>query len=165
VEIARPDEKTIVLSQLDLFFVELLRQIPLSADPQDSDAARERLFSLPVGKGEESEFCEEWKSYVEPGLRHLFQSSTKTVKADLEKFREIKNESETSYALHLPVSHLDAWLNSLNQARLALAARFDFTEKELEGGCSPNLESVRDLSLLQIHLYGFLQEIFLREMR
>ena len=52
----------------------------------------------------------------------------------------------------------------MNQARLSLAARFDFSEKEMEARVPPSLETVRELSLLQIHFYGFLQEFILREL-
>lgn len=165
MEIDRPDRKTLVLSELDLFLVELLRQIPVSADPQESGAALNRIFSNPADPAKDPDACAEWKIYVQPELRHIFDSANKTVGRDLKRFEETKTGGETHYALRVPVSHLDAWLNSLNQARLSLAARFDFTEKELEAHSPDNLESVRDLSLLQIHFYGFLQEVFLRQMR
>jgi formate dehydrogenase maturation protein FdhE len=166
MEISRFDDKTILIADLDLFFVELLRQIPVSADPMDSEAARERLYSKPAEGESEREFCDEWKSYVQPELRHLFASANKTVEGDLEKFEEKKHSDEmTAYALRIPVNHLDAWLSSLNQARLALAARYNFSDKELEATFPANLETARELSLLQIHFYGFLQEVFLREMK
>jgi len=52
----------------------------------------------------------------------------------------------------------------LNQARLALAARFDFKEAEMSQNGPRNIETVRDLSLFQVHFYGFLQECLLQDM-
>lgn len=165
MEISRPDKKTVVLSRLDLFFVELLRQIPVSADPQENPDALKRLFTHPADPAREPDACAEWKLYVEPELHRIFDSANKTVSTDLKRFEEKKTKEGTGYSLRIPVGHLDEWLNSLNQARLSLASRFEFTEKEMEARAPRNLESVRDLSLMQIHFYGFLQEVFLRELR
>jgi len=44
MEICRQDE-ALEIRELDPFLAELLRQIPESAQPKDSPAAEERLFS------------------------------------------------------------------------------------------------------------------------
>jgi hypothetical protein len=67
-------------------------------------------------------------------------------------------------SLRIPIAHSEAWLNALNQARLSLAARFDFTEEELCDHYRSPIGSRRDLSLFQVNFYGFLQEFILREM-
>src|SRR5215468_12116633 len=83
----------IEISELDPFLAELLRQIPASASPDGVTAAEQRLFSSPTN-GKEPELCAEWKQYVEPELRRLFQSATETVAADLEQL----NGNEQSLA-------------------------------------------------------------------
>jgi Domain of unknown function (DUF2017) len=152
----------IEISELDPFLAELLRQIPASADPAGAPAAEQRLFSSPTIRNE-SEIFPEWKAYVEPELRRLFQSATETVAQDLQQL----NGNETSFAnrtLRIPSKHADAWLSALNQARLVIAAKNKFTETELNDHCRSPIGSRRDLSLFQVNFYGFLQEFILREM-
>ncbi|PYL60350.1 MAG: hypothetical protein DMF31_04765 [Verrucomicrobia bacterium] len=101
----------IELSELDPFLAELLRQIPTSADPGGVPAAEQRIFSSP-SNGKETEICAEWKTYVEPELRRLFQTATETVATDLQQL----NGNEKSFAnrtLRIPSKHADAWLSAL----------------------------------------------------
>ena len=83
MEICRQNE-SLEIRELDPFLAELLRQIPDSVDTKNSPAAEERLFSAPAG-AEEKEFRSEWKLYIVPELRRLFQSATETVRQDLEQ--------------------------------------------------------------------------------
>ena len=150
------------ISQLDPFLAELLRQIPASTSVENSAAAQRRIFSSPANEAEK-EACSEWKTYVKPELQRLFRSATETVAADLEQL----NGNEKSFAnrtLVIPQEHADAWLNALNQARLSIAARNDFTEGELGDNYRSPIGSRRDLSLFQVNFYGFLQEFILREL-
>ena len=158
MEISREGE-ILQVSDLDPFLAELLRQIPQSTDPEGQPAAKARLFSKPSS---EKESCAEWKSYVEPGLRRLFRSATETVAADL----ALLNGNEKSLRnrmLRIPLEHADAWLNTLNQARLVIAAKNEFTDEELNDHDRSPMGSRRDLSLFQVNFYGFLQEFILRE--
>ena len=150
------------LSELDPFLAELLRQILTSADPNGVPAAEQRIFSSP-SSGKETEICAEWKTYVEPELRRLFQTATETVATDLQQL----NGNEKSFAnrtLRIPSKHADAWLSALNQARLVIATKHDFTENELNDHFRSPIGSRRDLSLFQVNFYGFLQEFILREL-
>ena len=157
VEIQRVDEQTVAVSGLSLLLCELLQQIPVAA-ADDSDEAQARLFSTPT-HGADPECDEEWKSYVEPGLRELFESALDVVQADLENFPP--DEPAETHTLHLPVKNLESWIHALNQARLALFARYDVTEPEMEE--LPTSGDERALAIFQIHFYGFLEECFLRE--
>jgi Domain of unknown function (DUF2017) len=150
------------ISELDPFLAELLRQIPASTSVENSAAAAGRIFSPPANPAEKS-VCSEWKTYVEPELKRLFRSSTETVAADLEQL----SGNEKTFAnlrLFIPAKHADAWLNALNQARLAIAARNNFTEGELGDNYRSPIGSRRDLSLFQVNFYGFLQEFILRDL-
>jgi hypothetical protein len=148
------------LARLDLFFVELLRQIPVSADPGDSDAARKRIYPVAT---EDPEANEDWRAYVHPELKEFFTTASQTVREDLEEFEQL-DDSNDNWAFEIPAPHFDQWLNVLNQARLALAARFDFEEKEMGQSGPRAIETVRDLSLFQVHFYGFLQECLLQDL-
>ncbi len=160
MEICRRNDE-IEISELDPFLAELLRQIPASANPEGTPAAEKRLFSPPTS-GTETEICAEWKLYVEPELRRLFQTATETVAADLEQLNG--NEKKIDSTLRIPSKHADAWLSALNQARLVIAAKYDFTDGELGDHFRSPIGSRRDLSLFQVNFYGFLQEFILREL-
>ena len=161
MEICRQDQ-ALEIRELDPFLAELLRQIPESARPKDSAAAEERLFSAPAA-AEETDLCAEWKIYVVPELRRLFQSATETVQQDLEQLR-CTDKPFANCTLRIPLEHTDAWLNALNQARLAIAATHQFSDHELCDHYRSPLGNRRDLSLFQVNFYGFLQEFILREM-
>ncbi|MEY2439727.1 MAG: hypothetical protein QOI34_1112, partial [Verrucomicrobiota bacterium] len=147
------------ISELDPFLAELLRQIPASTSAENAPAAESRIFSAPSNADEEN-LCAEWKLYVEPELRRLFQSAMETVAADLEQL----SGNEKTFAnriLVIPAKHADAWLNTLNQARVVIAAKNNFTEGELGDNYRSPIGSRRDLSLFQVNFYGFLQEFIL----
>jgi hypothetical protein len=149
------------ISDLDPFLAELLRQIPASTNPEGAPAAQERLFSSPADANEK-EICAEWKLYVEPELRRLFRGATETVAGDLAQLNG-KEKSIRNCTLRIPAQHADAWLNTLNQARLVIAAKYNFTDGELCDHNRSPIGSRRDLSLFQVNFYGFLQEFILRE--
>lgn len=155
-------EDDLEVSELDPFLAELLRQVPASANPEDVPAARERLFSRPAAASE-TESCAEWKIYVEPELRRLFQTATGIVTSDLSQL-DGNEKPFANRTLRIPIGHADAWLNTLNRARLVIAAKNDFSEGELSDHYRSPIGSRRDLSLFQVNFYGFLQELILREL-
>ncbi len=150
------------ISELDPFLAELLRQVPESTNTEGVEAAQQRLFSSPA-PASEREMCAEWQLYVEPELRRLFQTATQTVTVDLQQL----NGSTKPFAnctLRIPTKNADAWLNALNQARLVIAAKYNFNEAELCDHYRSPIGSRRDLGLFQVNFYGFLQEFILHEM-
>jgi hypothetical protein len=163
VEISRTND-AIVLGEMDPFLADLLRQIDEAAQPAGSEAAEQRLFSSPTS-GSDRELDADWREYVRPEIEHVFQTARETVLGDLEKMAlEDGDDGRSVFTVRLPVVHLDAWLNSLNQARLSLAARHSFTEKEMEHDLPNELSSPRAIALFQIHFYGILQEVILRDL-
>ena len=159
----RRDKDCLEISELDPFLAELLRQIPESTNTDGIENAHLRIFSSPA-PASEREICAEWKLYVEPELRRLFRSATETVAADLQQL----NGSTKPFAnctLRIPTENAEAWLNALNQARLVIAAKYDFTDRELCDHYRSPIGSRRDLGLFQVNFYGFLQEFILQEMQ
>lgn len=156
----RRNADTLQIADVDPFLAELLRQIPSSANPEGVEGAEGRLFSAPSA---EKELCAEWKSYVEPELRRLFRSATETVAQDLAQLNG-NEKSLRNRTLNIPFEHADAWLNTLNQARLVIAAKYKFSDDELNDHDRSPIGSRRDLGLFQVNFYGFLQEFILREM-
>ncbi|MBA2413411.1 MAG: hypothetical protein H0V63_11395, partial [Burkholderiaceae bacterium] len=112
----RCHNEVLEISELDPFLAELLRQIPESTRAEGVEAAERRLFSLPADTTE-TELCAEWKVYVEPELRRLFQGATETVAADLTPL-DRKAKPFANCTLQIPLEHAAAWLSALNQARL-----------------------------------------------
>ena len=159
MEIQRIDPQTVGLTGLDPFACALLRQIVPSAAPGEDPAARARLYSSPTG-GAEPEFDEEWQEYIEPGLREQFQTNLSLVETDLAALPA--QGSEDAAVLRIPVDHLDSWINALNQARLALAARHSITEEDMESELL--LGDARGFALFQVEFYGSLQFCFIREL-
>ena len=157
--IHRRDPETVELGPLNNVVIELLQRIVPSA-ASDDPAVQARLFPDPSG-GQDRELNADWKSYVEPDLRQLFQSTLETIGEDLAPLEG--KGSHRSRRLRLPLSHLDAWIHGLNQARLAIAARHELTESELEEEVTVDDEE-RALAILQTHFYGFLQQAFLNEL-
>jgi hypothetical protein len=158
MRIQRSDAETITLSGLDPVLCELLREILPSADPGDSRAALERLYSVPTA-GVDPEFDEEWREYVQPELRTQFQSHLAVVEKDLEQLSQ--KSGRRLPRLQIPLANVDHWINALNQARLALATRHEITEREMES--EPDFDTARGRVLFRIFFYGFLQECFIRE--
>jgi hypothetical protein len=152
----------IEISELDPFLAELLRQVPESTNTDGVESAEQRLFSSPA-PASEREMCAEWKLYVEPELRRLFQTATQTVALDLQQLNG-NSKPFANCTLRIPARNSDAWLNALNQARLVIAARYNFSDADLCDHYRSPIGSRRDLGLFQVNFYGFLQEFILNEL-
>lgn len=159
MEISRPNETTFLFGRIDPVLAELMRRIVPSADPGDSEKAKARIFSSPTDEVEEERFFQDWQELVQPELAKLFQSSIEIVEGDLKKMRS--NPATGEATLSLPSDHLEAWIHGLNQARLVLTERFQLHEDDLESE-PPPADDPRSFMLLQLHMYAYLQELFLR---
>jgi hypothetical protein len=160
MKIHRLDTETVALEEIDSLLADLLHKIPLSTDPSGSEAATARLFPAPT-EGREPSADADWQEYVEPELRELFRDAVGVVRADLKRFQSRATNGPVK--LEVPVKHLEAWIHALNQARLALTARYSFSEREIESE-TPTEGGARMLVLFQIHFYGLLQEFFLQQL-
>jgi len=159
MRIERVDAKTVKLGPLDLLSCAFLQQIWNAADPWDVDVARQRLFPSP-SNGKLPELDKDWLEYVEPELSEFFTSNLKVVDRDLKGFPSETSE-DLGYTLRIPVSHLEAWIHALNQARLTLAARHNVTEADMNGE-NPIDGGERSIALFQEHFYGYMIECFVR---
>jgi hypothetical protein len=155
-------EQELILADLDAFLLSILRQLPAAANPEGSNAAEHRLFPDP-SCGADPTLDEDWRELVHPELRQLFQTAQETVENDLDGVQETDDEGVQTFSLRIPAAHIDAWLNTLNQARLALSATHGFGEKELDLDLPQEIASSRDLALFQVQFFGILQQIMLRD--
>ena len=152
--IHRLNANTIEFTDIESIEADLLRQIPHLCDTRGDSRSESRLFSSPADPGE-TQFLSDWKEYVQPELRHIFVSARATVEKDLESIEE---RAGFASRLAIPSVHGEGWLNTLNQARLVLANKFEFSEEELSQHEVPRSFSRRDLVLLQINFYAAIQE-------
>jgi hypothetical protein len=140
---------------------ELVRSLPAVIDPETlSDAAEQRIYPAPVTGGNLDDLRADWKAFVEPGLQEHFRSARDIVSADLKSLTQKEDEFEFT----IPAKHAEAWLNVLNQARLALAADLDFDEHALGSNEPPDLASERGLTAFRINLYAFMQQCLIEQL-
>lgn len=131
---------------------DLLKEIPQwkAGLSQKTD---NRLYPLPTEDPTEKELIRDWGTYIQPGLVEYFQSCRDIVASDLAKMTQEKNGLSQ---LMIPRTHADAWINSLTQARLAIASELCLTEEELSEKNEPELANKRDFAVFQVNFYGFL---------
>lgn len=131
---------------------ELMRQIPRWAE-WESDAVENRIFPSPATGPAGAELRADWQAHVEPELHEYFSSTRQMVEADLRGM----TEDEDGFAMEFSRKHAEAWLNALNQVRLALAALHGFEEQDMERHGERDSLDERDVALVQIHFYGLIQ--------
>jgi len=149
MRISRGKGEKIEFSRVEPIEAELLRQIPAVMPENDDFKVQQRLYPDPGG-----DLAEDWQELVRPELEHLFLASRQLVEEDLARMKEKRGMA----TLSIPLAHADSWLNALNQARLVLATKFEFTDEELLRYDPPLMFSRRDLVLLQINFYAAIQE-------
>ena len=147
-------QKAIEFSRIAGIEAELLRQIPSCCEYEEGSSVEARIFPAPADSSEK-EFLRDWSELVRPELRKLFLTAKQTVEADL---GSLKTKVGHLSRFMVPLDHAEPWLNTLNQARLALATRFGFSEAELSVFEMPKTFSERELVLHQINFYAAIQE-------
>lgn len=151
------------------FEVALLREIPRAADPDGHDGAESRLYpGLFIDPGDRGGDDDEgdWDEIVHPSLRAAFEGALEVVDRDMSGAEPVDGEdgAETLWDVSIPTDHAEAWLSSLNQARLSLAERFDLYDEhgEMLGGMvdfpTGEGEQRRWRAAVQSDLYGYLME-------
>jgi hypothetical protein len=147
-------KKAIEFSRIERIEEELLRQVPACCELDEGSNAESRIFPAPADANEQ-DLLQDWKEFVRPELRHLFRSAKETVEADLGL---LKMKIGHLGRFLVPLEHAEPWLNALNQARLILAAKFEFSERELSAFDLPRTFTQRELVLHQINFYAAIQE-------
>ncbi|MFZ9921147.1 MAG: hypothetical protein ACO3FQ_08305 [Terrimicrobiaceae bacterium] len=143
----------VLFEGIDPLLHQMLSEIRSAAE-LDDPRVEARFYQSPTTDPESEDLREDWKAFVQPDLHSAFASSREVVEADLRRSSSDKNGHRT---LLIPRNHIDHWLGALNQARLALVEYHGFSEAEM-GRQPENLESPRDYALLQLGIYGLIQE-------
>jgi hypothetical protein len=143
------------LREIHPLFASLLVELPKVASRHKK--AQARLYPDPAGGLDDAQLRSDWKEHVRPELERLFATSRDIVSRDLESL----GPNGQGNKIVIPASHLDAWLNALNQARLVIVEENQFGDSDLDHSEPPDLATRRGLSLLKIHFYAHLQELLI----
>lgn len=143
----------VLFEGIDPLLHKMLTEIRTSAE-LDDPRVEARFFQSPTTDPEAENLREDWKAFVQPDLHSAFASSREVVDADL---RRCSSNPQGHRSLLIPKNHIDHWLCALNQARLALFEFHGFSESEMSRQ-PENLEDLRDYALLQLSIYGLMQE-------
>jgi len=154
MKLSATEEGVLALEEIPPFLFDLLKEVGIRG-ASDDPHVENRLYPSP---GDDPLLEEDWKALVQPELQEFFLSARETVQADLR--RAVKKDD--AFFMEIPPNHMDAWLNALNQARLALAGEHRVEEKDLAGEPLPDPSNPRSLALFQISFFGFLQECLVR---
>lgn len=151
-------ENRVTFRKIHPLVAELIRNIPSIVDPTHlSDAAEGRLYPEPSTDPDNESMRADWKAFVAPDIQAHFQSARDTVISDLRRLH--LPAGKQLLEVTIPTQHVEAWLNVLNQARLALAADATYDESALENHeDGPDLLSEEGVTTFRIHLYAAMQE-------
>lgn len=154
MKLSATEEGTLALEEIPPFLFDLLKEVA-TRGASDDLRVENRLYPSPGG---DPLLEEDWKALVQPELQEFFLSARGTVQSDLRRAAK----KDDTFFMEIPPNHADAWLNALNQARLALAEEHRVEEKDLAREPHPDPSDPRSLALFQISFFGFLQECLVR---
>lgn len=130
----------------------VLRCIPHDARGGDLDLA-DHLSSQMTGKDGE----DDWREFVLPDLRDNFNAQISTIEDALDSFSEELEEGE----IFIEKEQADFWYGGINQARIALEERYDFSSEDpIE--MPPGLRSAWFRSQFYLHVQSLLLEHVMR---
>ena len=148
---AQTPDGTLIVREIPEPFHEMLKAIP-RWNETSGEEAEARLFPPP--SADDKDLLNDWKAHVQPGLYELFLDSRNIVLADLGAI----TGNPGCLSLDIPIHHANAWLNALNQARLAIAATYNFTDKELSKPAPAKLTTARHIARLEMDFFAAIQE-------
>lgn len=152
--VARVDEG-FVFGDLTPASVETLKGVPMLLESAD---ARVRARLLPE-TCDDADAEEHWRRHAVPELERLFLSRAQLVRRDLAALRKMP-KSEHKILL-VPDAHANAWLASLNAARLAIYELAELTAESMEADGFASATRKQQEALLRIHLLAEIQSVLL----
>jgi hypothetical protein len=117
-----------------------------------------RLLPSPGG---DEELGHDWEDFVQPELRRNFDAERATVQADVLAMKQGRGEAAL-WSLEIPREHCDAWLTTLNALRLAIVSEYCLTEAELSEKGSADFSTERNVALVQVNFFAFIQECLIQ---
>lgn len=153
--VRRDPDGAICLDRLTPLYAETLLRLPEWL-ALDEDAVRRRLFPDVYEDPEEQAH---WQRYGAPELEALFATRQALVSKDLES---LEQAGSRHYRLWIAKSHEQAWLQSLNAARLTLFARHGLSASDMELDPAEATDEDKEIALVRIHVMAHVQEALLQ---
>lgn len=138
--------------------LETLRGVPMLVESSDP-RVRERLLPETYDSVEDEQ---QWREHATPELERLFMSRLQIVRKDLAAVRKL--EAVDSWVLFLPDTHGNAWLASLNAARLSLYVLNDLDASHLERDGDERCTEKQREAVWRIQFLAEIQCILMGEM-
>jgi hypothetical protein len=149
------EESGFVFGGLTPFGVDTLKAIPMLLETDD---VRVRKRLLP-DTYEDQEAEAQWRRHSAPELERLFLSRANLVRRDLEGLKRVKKTD--TWVLKIDDRHGNAWLSSLNAARLALYEMNDLTAAHMERDGFELCSKKQREAVVRIHLMAEIQSVLL----
>lgn len=147
-------EGALVLEEIPDFLLQALERLPTIGGSTNA-RVEERFFPAP---SPDAGIAEDWKSFVQPELHEWFVAARDVVQSDLRTAKHRKS----GFAFQIPRKHQEAWLNALNQARLAIFEENRLTEADMDSNLTFDPEDPHSMAVFQIGFYGFLLDCLVR---
>ena len=146
------------VSEIDPLLVFLMVE-GIRKEEEEWDCIADSFLAIPFSGN--AILSQDWKEYVQPGLLTLFKSCHAYVLTDLEKMKreQLNGLNDDLATLLIPEAHREAWLRTLNVARLSLTARHRLHDQEIDGGVTPDLNTERGKAMLQLQFFSLLQQV------
>jgi hypothetical protein len=160
--LTREEDGGLRFSNLAPWFVSVLLELPQLLEKDQDDPVRERLYPTPTEDDEENEA---WKRLVHPDLFALVASARSVVVKDLGGLVPSDDtEPLGTWTVVIAPEHVNAWISALNAARLAIGARNDIEEEDMNDE-SPDLDAwdSKRVAVAKIHLLGWLQQMIIED--
>ncbi|MFV0338929.1 MAG: DUF2017 family protein [Chthoniobacterales bacterium] len=156
-------DRSIRILEIPLHLAELFKQITNCSELSSSNAEG-RLFPSPASSKSQysktnTDLISDWKAYVQPELDDHFRSHRSMVESDLRRMQTDKG----TFTLSIPPTHIEAWIGTLNQVRLAIAATHNLQEADVSREEVSEIENKHDLAILRVHFYGYIQQRLIEE--
>ncbi len=152
------NSKHLRITGIDPLLARCLQELPAILQLRDKPEAQARLFPPPTAADDAAN--RDWRETVAPELRHLFASAGETVSRDLTQLKPSPRDARFQ-TLTIPLAHVPAWMNALNQARLILAAIHGLDEIDMNIAYD-QLDPRKAPAVLRVDLLGMLLERFVR---
>jgi hypothetical protein len=151
LRLQRVGDDRVRISRVDRVTAHCLLEVPGILPQAGPGAAKERLF--PGVSDQDSQLNEEWRQFVTPELEHLFAAARETLAQDT---AGLADQSEVT----IPLSHCEAWISAINQARLVLGAQHEVTEEDMDDMSFTDPADPKQQALFRVHVLGHVVGVF-----
>ena len=151
LQISMRPEGDLALEGFDETALFLLNDLPAILHYRADPGVQARMF--PDALPGDLEANDAWHDAMDAELEYLFASAEELMLKDLEGLDE-------GGVLAIPATHLDAWMNGLNQARIILGELYGIVEEDMHNE-NPDPGRDRDVAVYRINFYAWLLQILL----